>query len=92
MQAMQLLLRLPTVAKRFVLQQAVVVECSEHACTRMRVVCVELIAMSKSCDDKASTRNAKAQPRLYSVQSYKGGVRDGGKLQRQIKNIAQIGA
>ena len=35
---------------------------------------------------------AKAQPRLYSVQSYKGGVRDGRKLQRQIKNIAQIGA
>ena len=32
---------------------------------------------------------AKAQPRLYSVQSYKGDVRDGRKLRIAAKNVLQ---
>ena len=35
---------------------------------------------------------AKEQARLDSVQSYKGGVRDGRKLQKGSKNVTQIGA
>ena len=61
--------------------------------SRIAVVCVELIASPTALGvTRLEPLYAKAQTRLYSVQSYKGGVRDGRKLQRQIKNIAQIGA
>ena len=65
-------------AVRFAGQQPVVEECSEHLCTRMRVVCVELIA-SKGWMTRLHPAR-KAQPRLDSFCGCKGGF--DGKVQR----------
>ena len=70
MQAVQLLLRLTKDAKGLGRQQAVVVECSEPACTRMQSYELELFAMPKAVMTEASIRNAKAQPRPDSVQGW----------------------
>ena len=92
MQAMQLLLRLTTAAKRFAVQQTVDTS-PRNVCLRDELLSLRrAICNAKAVMTEASTRNAKAQPRLYSVQSYKGGVRDGRKLQKGSKNVTQIGA
>ena len=61
--------------------------------SRIAVVCVELIASPTSLGvTRLEPLYAKEQARLDSVQSYKGGVRDGRKLQKGSKNVTQIGA
>jgi hypothetical protein len=50
---------------------------------------VEQFASQKPGVTRLEPHYAKAQPPLYSVQSYKGGVRDGRKLGIAAKNVLQ---
>ena len=92
MQAVQLLLRLTKAAK---LSLAASATKEEQKCeaSRIAVVCVELNCKpNKPGVTNLEPLYAKEQPRLDSVQSCKGGVRDGRKLQKGSKNVTQIGA
>ena len=90
--AMQLLLRLATAAK---LSLAASATKEEQKCDASRIAVVWRRANCKPNKPgvtRLEPHYAKEQPRLYSVQSCKGGVRDGRKLQKGSKNVTQIGA
>ena len=92
MQGMQLLLRLANAAKRYAVQTPVV-QSSRNLCCRHELHSPRrAICKPKPGVTRLEPLYAKAQTRLYSVQSYKGGVRDGRKLQKGSKNVTQIGA
>ena len=57
--------------------------------SRMAVVASSYCKPNKPGVTRLEPLYAKAQPRLYSVQSYKGGVRDGRKLRIAAKNVLQ---
>ena len=92
MQAVQLLLRLTKAAK---LSLAASATKEEQKCDGV-TNCSRLRRANCKPNKPGVTRleplYAKEQPRLYSVQGYKGGVRDGRKLQKGSKNVTQIGA
>ena len=90
--AMQLLLRLTTAAKLSLGASATKeeqkCECVTNCSRLRRANCKP----NKPGVTRLEPLYAKEQARLYSVRSYKGGVRDGRKLQKGSKNVTQIGA